>query len=298
MLKIGTLADCFGRGVLEGIQESQRCGAQGVQLYAWNELNPFTISDDMVREVGKTAEGCGQAITALCGELSEVAPGGHGLEIATENPPKIEYLKRVLDLAERLGCNVVTTHIGVVPQDESSPRYAALQESCTLLGEFAARQNAFIAIETGPEPISHLCRFVDSCGGGVAINYDPANLVMVTADDEVQGIYSAGKRIVHTHAKDGLLYKYAGPEKIYGIFAQGGVEALAGLGEYFEEKPLGQGAVRWIPYLTALLEIGYDGYLTIEREVGVNPAADIRMAVGFLEETQKKLHQESEELPS
>ena len=32
----------------------------------------------------------------------------------------------------------------------------------------------------------------------------------------------------------------------------------------------------------ALDEIGYKGFLTIEREVGGNPAADIRMAADFL----------------
>ena len=39
-----------------------------------------------------------------------------------------------------------------------------------------------------------------------------------------------------------------------------------------------------IKYLGALNDIGYKGYLTIEREVGDNPADDIGMAVDFLKE--------------
>ena len=35
-------------------------------------------------------------------------------------------------------------------------------------------------------------------------------------------------------------------------------------------------------YLKALDEIGYKGFLTIEREVGDNPAADIALAAEFL----------------
>ncbi|HBN85877.1 MAG TPA: xylose isomerase, partial [Clostridiales bacterium] len=35
-------------------------------------------------------------------------------------------------------------------------------------------------------------------------------------------------------------------------------------------------------YLKALDEVGFKGYLTIEREVGANPAADIQLAVDFL----------------
>ena len=58
------------------------------------------------------------------------------------------------------------------------------------------------------------------------------------------------------------------------------------LEEYFEEKPLGQGDVNFDKYLKALEEINYDGYLTIEREVGANPVQDITEAVKFL---QKKL---------
>ena len=39
----------------------------------------------------------------------------------------------------------------------------------------------------------------------------------------------------------------------------------------------------WDAYLAALDDIGYKGFLTIEREVGDDPEADIRKAVAFLE---------------
>lgn len=44
----------------------------------------------------------------------------------------------------------------------------------------------------------------------------------------------------------------------------------------------GRGAVDWDAYLDALEKTGYRGYLTIEREVGDNPGADIEEAVRFL----------------
>ena len=46
---------------------------------------------------------------------------------------------------------------------------------------------------------------------------------------------------------------------------------------------VGEGSVPWAGYLKALDDIGYKGFLTIEREVGDNPEADIRKAVSFLE---------------
>ena len=44
------------------------------------------------------------------------------------------------------------------------------------------------------------------------------------------------------------------------------------------------GGVDWDKYIAALNDIGYTGYLTVEREVGADPAADIVMAVDFLRE--------------
>jgi len=279
MFKIGTLSDWFGKGIIEGIKESQRCGAEGVQLYAWNEFDPRTLNAELKRAVKETAGDCGQGIAALCGEL-----GGHGLEIAADNPGKIDYLKRVTDLAVELNCPVVTTHIGIVPSDVGSEKYRTMQAACRSAGAYAAERGVTIAIETGPEPVARLKAFINSCGAGVGVNYDPANLVMVTKEDEVAGVKTAGAAIVHTHAKDGVMNHYAGPDVVYELFAKGGIEAISKVSEWFTETPLGKGSVRWIPYLTALRETGYNGYLTIEREVKDNAGKDIREAVAFLKE--------------
>ena len=281
-MKIGTLADWFGAGLIEGIKESGRCGAEGVQIYAAGEFDPKTVTREKIGEVKKTARECGQRVAALCGEL-----GGFGLECREDNAAKIDYLRKVFDLGLALDCHVVTTHIGVVPSDKNNPRYAVMKEACAEIGEYAARSGGYLAIETGPEPIPVLKAFVEDCGQGIAINYDPANLVMATGVDEVQGVYAAGKSIVHTHAKDGLCLQRIDPEKFYQMFAAGGLE-WAQAAAYTKETPLGQGAVRWGEYLTALKEIGYDGFLTIEREV-TNGAEDIRMAVRFLTDMLKKI---------
>jgi sugar phosphate isomerase/epimerase len=260
-----------------------------VQLYAWNEFDPRTVKAETIRAVRDTAKECGQEVTALCGEL-----GGRGLEIPADNPQKIDYLKRVVDMALELDCRIVTTHIGIIPADEKSEKYAVLKKACAEIAAWAASRGAVVAIETGPEPVARLKAFVDACNksagtpgassGGLAINYDPANLVMVTNDDEVEGVRRAGTSIVHTHAKDGIMNHFAGPDEVYGLFAQGGIEAISKVSAWFTETPLGQGKVRWIPYLKALKEIGYDGCLTIEREVKENAAQDILTAVKFLKE--------------
>ena len=55
------------------------------------------------------------------------------------------------------------------------------------------------------------------------------------------------------------------------------------------EVPLGEGGVNWTEYLRALDKIGFDGFLTIERECGNTPEEDIGKAVTFLQGHLKAL---------
>lgn len=54
------------------------------------------------------------------------------------------------------------------------------------------------------------------------------------------------------------------------------------------EVPLGEGSVPFREYLKALEDIGYTGFLTIEREVGEEPEKDISLAADFLREMMQK----------
>ena len=85
-----------------------------------------------------------------------------------------------------------------------------MHNACAELSRFANEMGAYFAIETGPETADRLKSFLDGLGTkGVAVNYDPANFVMVTGDDPVQGVYTLKDYIVHTHAKDGVkLYDF------------------------------------------------------------------------------------------
>lgn len=280
--KIGTLADWFGVGLIEGIKMSEKVGAQGVQLYAMGELNPEKITPDALRTVKKTAADCRQTVTALCGEL-----GGHGLCRREENARKIEYLKKTLLLAKELDCSIVTTHLGVIPAKKGED-YEILLDACNTIGRFATEIGACIAVETGPEPIERLRAFCLDCEAGICINYDPANLVMVLQADPVAGVYEAGELIVHTHAKDGLNLKPTTGEYYYGVFAEKGLEGTRALG-ITRQVPLGEGAVKWPEYLKALKDIGFNGFLTIEREAKEAAGKDIADAVIFLREQMEKL---------
>ncbi|HBN85878.1 MAG TPA: xylose isomerase, partial [Clostridiales bacterium] len=243
--KIGIIADWLKLPFKESMEACAKMGADGVQLYAVDgEMAPENLIASQIAEKKKIIEGNGLQVAALCGDL-----GGHGFERADENIKKVEKSKRIVDLALALGSNVVTTHIGVVPADAQSDTYKIMQEACNELAEYAHNNGAYFAIETGPEPASRLKAFLDSLDSkGVAVNLDPANLVMVTDDDPVQAVYTLKDYIVHTHAKDGIMVKKTDPAIVYGFFADGGIGDLR-LEDYFEEVPLGQGYVDFDKYL-------------------------------------------------
>ncbi|MCQ6562123.1 sugar phosphate isomerase/epimerase family protein [Paenibacillus mendelii] len=284
--KIGVIVDSFKVGVREGLVKAKNVGADGVQIYAVSgEMDPDNLSTAQRKELKEYIASLGLEISALVGDLS-----GHGFQDKNENAWKIEKSKRILDLAVELGTNVVTTHIGIVPDDTNGEIYEAMQKACDELSSYATSVNAYFAIETGPETSAHLKSFLDTLStNGLSVNFDPANMVMVTGDDPVQGVYNLKDYIVHTHAKDGIRLVEVDPRIIYGSLgfeplSHEKIAEMATGGEFFREVPLGEGKVDWPAYIQALQDIGYKGYLTIEREVGTNPEADIANAVQFLKQ--------------
>lgn len=283
--KIGVIVDSFQVGVKEGLLKAKQAGADGVQMYAVHgELDPANLSAAARKEWKAYIESLGLDISALVGDL-----GGHGFQDPAENRMKIDKSKRIMELGMELGTNIITTHIGIVPGDKNSRVYETMHTACEELACFASDMNAYFAIETGPETSAQLKSFLDGLGTkGVAVNFDPANMVMVTGDDPVQGVHRLKDYIVHTHAKDGLKLGHIDPRDVYGDYGyevtldHEKIAVMAESGSAFREVPLGEGGVDWPAYLRALQEIGYTGYLTIEREVGLNPEADISKAVQFL----------------
>jgi len=273
---VGVLLNSFRTDIPTALGLAAKVGAQGIQVYATSgDMAPENLTAAKRRALLDMVKSHGLVISALCGDL-----GGGGFTRAEANSAKIERSKRILELAKDLETDVVTTHVGVVPADPAHPRFAILQEACGTLAQYADSLDAHFAIETGPETGFVLKAFLDSLGSrGVAVNLDPANLVMATGDNPANAVYALRDYIVHTHAKDGRMNYYVNPEIVYGMIES---DDPILTGPSYEEVPLGEGQVDWDAYLAALRDIGYTGFLTIEREVGGKPYEDIAKAVEFL----------------
>ena len=256
-LKIGVMVESFRKDFRYGVEMAAKLGAQGIQKYATHDETEW--SDAQIAEALDIVKSNGLVFSALCGDF------GHGFTNPEYNKIYVEKSKRVIDLAKKLECSVVTTHIGVVPVEENETK-EIMRKACRELAIYADSMEAAFAVETGPEMAAVLCDFLDSLGaGGVRVNFDPANLVMLVGDRPETAVKTLGKYIVHTHAKDGIK-----------------------LEKGWKELPLGEGDVNFDTYLPALVSTGFDGFLTIEREAGETPEKDIGMAADFLREKLAK----------
>ena len=277
---IGVILESFRTDTATAVKKAAAIGANGIQMYATKGENaPENLTASKRRQLLDMVKSSGLKFSALCGDL------GRGFGNPELNPMLIEKSKRILDLAKELETDIVTTHIGVVPNDPEHPRYKIMQEACYELSRYADSLNAHFAIETGPESSTVLKGFLDSLSSkGVAVNLDPANLVMVVGDNPVDAVHNLKDYIVHTHAKDGIMLERTNPEYIYNVTPM--PENIKDI-SFFREVALGEGGVDFGSYLKALEDIGYRGFLTIEREAGETPEKDIKTAMNHLKSVIK-----------
>jgi L-ribulose-5-phosphate 3-epimerase len=167
--------------------------------------------------------------------------------------------------AAGLGAPSITTHCGFIPADPKDPNYlgtvAALKEVAA-----ACRENRVeFWFETGQETPITLLRTIEDIGtDNLGINLDPANLLMYGNANPVDALDVFGAYVRGVHAKDGE-YPTNGRE----------------LGH---EKPMGEGRVNFPVLVPKLKSLGFQGALTIEREIsGDQQVADIKRAIAILE---------------
>jgi len=254
-LEIGVRLECLGLPLRRGLQEISRLGVAGVQLDSAGDLSPKVLSQTGRRELRHLLQSHNLSLTALG------CPLRHGLDTAQGQQARIEHVQKVLALSFDLGSRIVIVQAGCIPEDLDSVRARQLTEALLALGQYGDRTGTVLALETGMESGPVLRQFLDRLDtGGLGVNLDPANLLMNGIDPYDSARALAG-RIVHSHAKEAR---------------------LASASRAAQEVPLGHGDIEWMRYLGVLEEIGYRGWLTVERESGDNRLGDIAAGIQFL----------------
>ena len=130
---------------------------------------------------------------------------------------------------------------------------------------YCKKNGQYFLFETGQETPVTLLRTIEDVGtGNLGINIDPANLLMYGKANPTDALDVFGKYVRGVHGKDG---EYPTNGRHLGA-----------------EKPMGEGRVNFPVFIAKLKEIGYDGAITIEREIeGEEQIRDIINAKALLE---------------
>ena len=178
---------------------------------------------------------------------------------------RMEDLKVGSDFAQKLGVSQIATHVGFIPEDPNNEQYPKIIAALREVAEYCAANGQKLLFETGQETPVTLLRAIQDVGtGNLGVNFDPANLILYGKANPVDALGMIGKYVCDVHAKDGC---YPTDGKTLG-----------------RETSLGEGQVNYSALIRALKDLGYDGAITVEREIsGEQQIADILKAKYLLE---------------
>lgn len=197
-----------------------------------------------------------------------------GLVPAATRTARTQEMKEIADFAKLLGCKVVGMHIGFVPHDPADPLYKQVVAVARDVCDHVAKNGQALHLETGQETADSLLQFIqDVQRPNLFINFDPANMILYGTGEPIAALKKVGKYVKSVHCKDAKWAETPGQD-------------------WGQEVPLGEGDVGMENYLRTLKEIGYNGPLTIEREIPQEPErqkAEIGHAIRLLTELRKKV---------
>lgn len=247
----------------------KKIGIDNCQLCCW-ELQLMT--DETAQKIKSLLEKFGMEITAFwCGWSGPViwdfksGPNTLGLTPTEYRFIRTKELINGLDFAKKLGVRDLITHAGFIPENPSSTEYWSFVEVIRHIAIHAENNGQRFLFETGQETPVSLLRVIEDVGlNNLGINLDPANLLMYGNANPTDAVDIFGKYIMGVHGKDG---EY--PTDGYNL----------GL-----EKRIGDGRVNYPLLIQKLKAVGYDGAITIEREIsGEKQLEDIKYAKDYLE---------------
>ena len=250
-MKIGVQA-FLGTDIKEKFKKLRDMGFDNCQLTNWKK---DLHTNEMADLVNEAKEEYGIEITAYwCGWSGPTAwnftegPTTLGIIPPEYREMRVEELKLGADFAKKIGVTDVITHAGFLPECPTDPTYPTILETLKELCQYIKDQDQYFLFETGQETPTTLLRFIENIGtGNVGINLDSANLILFGKANPIDALDVIGKYVRGIHAKDGF-------------YPTNGME----LGR---EVKVGDGKVNFPAFVAKLKEMGYNGALTIEREI-------------------------------
>lgn len=189
-----------------------------------------------------------------------------GLVPAAYRFKRMEMLLEGSDFAQKIGVRDVVTHAGYLPENPYDPSYQEVLSALKVVAGKCRENGQRFLFETGQETPVTLKRAIADIGlDNLGVNLDPANLIMYGKANPVDALDVLGEYVMGVHGKDAL---YPTDGRKLGV-----------------ETPLGKGKVNFPRLIARLKEVGYDGDITIEREIsGEDQKRDILLARELLKQ--------------
>jgi len=259
-------------GVRDELQKVADLGVATCQLSCWA---PEILTRELAESVRHASDATGVRVSSFWAGHSRSAvwnffdgPTTIGLVPREHREQRVDELCRGADFASWIDAPSITTHAGFIYEDPNHPDYPPLVDAIARVARHCQEHRLGFWFETGQETPVVLLRVIEDIRDrhgltNLGINLDPANLVLYGKANPVDSLDVFGRYVRGVHAKDGL-YPTTGRE----------------LGK---ETPLGAGKVDFPRLIASLRELGYDGAVTIEREIkGPEQERDIRHAIDIL----------------
>lgn len=269
-MKIGVCVYLSERDELSKKFEDLRAqGFDNCQLLSWDPAAWTLENADAVNALTKQY---GVTISAFwCGWEGPAVwnfyegPQTLGLVPPAYRDMRVKNLCDGANFAKLLGVQDVVTHMGFIPENPNDPEFLPFCDAVRTVAEHCKENGQYLLFETGQEtPVTMLRCFEQVGTDNLGVNLDTANLILYGKANPVDALDVFGKYVRNLHAKDGL-YPTNGHD----------------LGT---EMPVGQGKVDFPSLFRKLHALGYDGVVTIEREIsGEQQTKDIMEAKAYLQ---------------
>lgn len=268
-MRLGVLVN-LREGPEGALAKVRNLGFATCQVQCWDER---LFTDEVADRLRSAAEAAQVEITTIWTGMPGryvwdfiSGPDTIGLVPGWRREMRLAVLKLGSDFARAVGVPSITTHVGFIPEFPTDPVYLGVVQALTEIALYCHANEQSFWFETGQETPVTLLRTIGDVGtGNLGINLDPANLLMYGKANPVDALDVFGTYVRGVHAKDG---EYPTDGRRLGV-----------------EKPLGEGRVNFPALLAKLNGLGFDGALTIEREIsGPQQIDDIKEGKRFLEQ--------------
>lgn len=267
-LRLGVIVP-LESGPMEEMKKVSEFGFPTCQVSCWN---PDLLTREVANDLRISAEQNNVEITTIWTGLPGTyvwdfleGPATIGLVPFDTREIRLAALKKGASFAKMVGVESITTHVGFIPENPQDSLYVSLVPLLKEISQFCSENSESFWFESGQETPVTLLRTIQDVGAdNLGINLDPANLIMYGKANPVDALDVIGRYVRGVHAKDG---EYPTDGRRLGM-----------------EKPLGQGKVNFPALIPKLKSCGFDGALTIEREIaGPQQIKDIESAKAILE---------------